>query len=106
MAINLSKSNSLVFLYVCKLETVIVQGEHNNLLQRTSVPLAAEHCRYASTELAMAPTIHRERGFRFFFFSREEPRNMFTLSARKVRPSSGWSQRLNSRGIVDCPVAN
>ncbi len=22
----------------------------------------------------MAPTIHRERGFRFFFFSREEPR--------------------------------
>ena len=45
MAINLSKSNSLVFLYVCELETVIVQGEHNNLLQRTSVPLAAEHCR-------------------------------------------------------------
>ena len=25
-------------------------------------------------ELLMAPTIHRERGFRFFFFSREEPR--------------------------------
>lgn len=23
----------------------IVQGEHNNLLQRSSVPLAAEHCR-------------------------------------------------------------
>jgi len=22
----------------------------------------------------MAPTIHRERGYRFFFFSREEPR--------------------------------
>ena len=22
----------------------------------------------------MSPTIHRERGFRFFFFSREEPR--------------------------------
>jgi len=22
----------------------------------------------------MAPTIHREKGFRFFFFSREEPR--------------------------------
>ena len=30
MTINLSKSNSLVFLYVCKLETVIVQDEQNN----------------------------------------------------------------------------
>ena len=49
MVINLSKSNSLVFLYVCKLETVIVQDEHNNLLPRTSVPLAAEHCRYVAT---------------------------------------------------------
>ncbi len=48
MAINLSKSNRLVFLYVCKLETVIVQDEHNNLPQRTSVPLAAEHCRWNS----------------------------------------------------------
>ncbi len=46
MAINLSNSNSLVFLYVCKIETAIVQDEYNNLLQRTSVPLAAEHCRY------------------------------------------------------------
>ena len=46
MAINLSKSNSLVFLYVCKLETVIVQHEHNNVLQRTSFQLAPEHCRY------------------------------------------------------------
>ena len=25
---------------------------------------------------------------------------MFTLSARKVRLSSGWSQRLNSQGIM------
>ena len=51
MAINLSKSNRLVFLYVCKLETVIVHDEHNNLLQRTNVPLAAEHCRCASRGL-------------------------------------------------------
>ena len=32
--------------------------------------------------------------------------NMFTLSPRKPRPCSGWSQKLNSRGIMDCPVAN
>ena len=31
---------------------------------------------------------------------------MFTLSARKVKRSSGWSQRLNLRRIMDCPVGN
>ena len=55
MAINLSKSNNLVFLYVCKLETVIVQDEHNNLLRRTSVPLATEHCRYAARQPTTIP---------------------------------------------------
>ena len=51
---------------------------HNTALQPTANPLrglpAAELGRYASTELLMAPTIHREQGFRFFFLSREEPR--------------------------------
>ena len=53
-------------------------SQHNQSLQPTANPLrglpATELCRYACTELAMASTIHRERGFRFFFFSREEPR--------------------------------
>ena len=53
----------------------------NQSLQPTANPLrglsAAELGRYASTGLLMAPTIHRERGFRFFFFSREGPRRHF-----------------------------
>ena len=51
---------------------------HNQSLQPTANPLrglsAAELNRHASTELLMTPTIHREQGFRFFFFSRGEPR--------------------------------
>ena len=54
------------------------QPRHNTALQPTANPLrglsAAEVGRYAWMEPLMSPTIHRERGFRFFFFSREEPR--------------------------------
>ena len=48
MAINLSKSDSLASLCGIKLESAIVQDEHNSLRQRTSVPMADEHCRWNS----------------------------------------------------------
>jgi hypothetical protein len=42
----------------------------------------------------MSPTIFRSRGYRFYFFSREEARCTFILTTRPARPSSGLNRRL------------
>jgi hypothetical protein len=45
----------------------------------------------------MAPTIFREGGFRFFFFSREEPRMHVHVSHPDGKPSFGCSRSWRSR---------
>ncbi len=57
----------------------------------------------------MSPTIYRERGYRFFFFSREEPRQHVHVVCPSgeakfwLEPhiSLATNQRLNSRQLQD-----
>lgn len=48
----------------------------------------------------VSPIVLRVRGYRFYFFSREEPRP-YMCSMPAVKPSSGWSGRWNWRLITD-----
>jgi Domain of unknown function (DUF4160) len=47
----------------------------------------------------MSPTVLREKGYRFFFFSKEEARCHVHVEARAVvRLSSGWNPNLSWLG--------
>jgi hypothetical protein len=48
----------------------------------------------------MSPTIFRELGFRFFFFSREEPRIQVHSTALTARQSFGLNLRSNWQTIT------
>ena len=54
----------------------------------------------------MAPTIHREQGFRFFFFSREEPRKHVHVIRAEGEAKFRLEPEIELARNYDCPVAN
>jgi len=49
----------------------------------------------------MSPTVFKEKGYRFFFFSREESRMHVHVVSGEGEAKSGLSQKLNYPGITN-----
>ena len=48
----------------------------------------------------MSPTVFKEKGYRFFFFSRDESRMHVTLYPETVKPSFGLSRSFSLQRTI------
>ena len=56
---------------------------------------------FTSLSEPMSPTVFRDRGYRFFFFSREESRMHVHIAAKDGEASTGSSRPSHLLAIID-----
>lgn len=54
----------------------------------------------------MSPTVFKEAGYRFFFFSREEPRMHVHIVSEDGEASFGFNRKLSWQKIIDIPESS